>query len=1172
MKAIYKALCPNCGGDITVERLTKASLCKNCSAKLLTLSKLSKLSNAELKKIKLDNIKPFVTASRFLFELNNMFKKIFGRGLFALQKTWAKRLFLGKSFSIVSPTGVGKTTFGLIASLLYAKYKKKCYIIVPTSILVQHLTLKIEDFAKKLKLNARIVAYHTSLTKKQKQEAIEKIKNNDYDIVITTDKFLSRHYELFDKFDFIFVDDVDSFLKSSRNIDKVFSVLGIKHTFDVALKLISKQEVSEDELKKFNAELSSCGQLIVSSATIKARRTKRIRLFKLLGFELGFRLRFLRNIYDVYIDCSDYDKTKMFEKLKLLIKKLGKGGLIFVPMVKHTEFVNELINWLCKNNIKAAKYESGKSKQILNEFRQGNIDVLVGIASYKSPIARGIDLPETIRYAIFVGVPRQEVSLQLDSFNPVHLSILINSFIELLDEKERINLMAIKSKLNKIGVLTKEQIERIQQGEVDEFLKFARDVMLKAQELLKQYLDKFISRIEQSNISLKKDETGFKLIIADPVAYLQASGRTSRLFVGGISKGLSIVLVDDKKSFENLKSRLAWYSDEINFVEFSSINLDEIIKQIDDDRNAIKNAAKGIIAKQLEDFFKFILLIVESPTKARTIARFFGKPSRRVINNVTVYEVTTGNAIFNIVACVGHVVDLAENIGFDGVLIDKNNFVPVYSPIVKCLSCNEQFTEAIASQHSCEKANLVSKRTIIDALRQLAFECNSVIIATDPDAEGEKIAFDLFNLLRFFNDSIARAEMHEITKKAVIKAINNLRQIDLDLVDAQVVRRIADRWVGFELSKILWRKFNNKNLSAGRVQTPVLGWIIERTSESRKKVLCFAVTFDSFKFIFKDIPKANYQQCKIEVKTTRTKINPQPPFTTDVLLKYASSLGFSAAYTMKLAQELFESGLITYHRTDSMHVSSFGISIARQWFETSNLLDIFVARQYGKEGTHECIRPTKPYDAEQIKRFVMLKIWRFPVKLSRDHFKLYDAIFRRFMASQAKPIEVEKQVANISLLKPNSNEAVQTIESEFIINILQHGFDKIMPVKIYKPLNAGIINVVGKWFKLPKAKPFTQGEVIALMKEREIGRPSTYAKIIETIIKRKYVVQQKNFMFSTKLGFIVWNYLNKFYHAYVSEAFTRKLEQDMDNIERGKAKAHTILLNLYNDIKKIVGR
>jgi reverse gyrase len=329
------------------------------------------------------------------------------------------------------------------------------------------------------------------------------------------------------------------------------------------------------------------------------------------------------------------------------------------------------------------------------------------------------------------------------------------------------------------------------------------------------------------------------------------------------------------EGFSNIcRKKVRWFSDDIEFVELRQIDLEGVLAEIDRDRLLIRKFLEGQEVQEKNTLLKPILLVVESPNKARTIANFFGKPVRRRINGHEVYETSTESLYLMISASLGHVLDLVPEGGFHGVLVDG-----YVSPIYQTIE---------------------GKEDVINSLRRLALESQEVFIATDPDAEGEKIGWDIANLLRPFVKSIRRMEFHEVTKKAIIKSLKELRDIDENKVKAQVVRRVSDRWVGFEFSQRLWSALGKNWLSAGRVQTPVLGWIIQREREYRQKVYKVQIDLsqEGRKFLLeltfeeKDKAKAFFESLeKVDIKVLgeREELrNPPPPYRTDTMLKDAS--------------------------------------------------------------------------------------------------------------------------------------------------------------------------------------------------------------------------------------------------------------------------------------------
>ncbi|MFN3622378.1 MAG: DNA topoisomerase, partial [Nitrososphaerales archaeon] len=333
-----------------------------------------------------------------------------------------------------------------------------------------------------------------------------------------------------------------------------------------------------------------------------------------------------------------------------------------------------------------------------------------------------------------------------------------------------------------------------------------------------------------------------------------------------------------------------------------------------------------------------------------------------------------------------------EDVGLYGVLDVNGLYVPVYSTIKRCFKCGYTFVSSSSTCPVCGSGNIHDKTSVIDSLRNLAKEVDLVIVGTDADAEGEKIAWDLHTAIKPFTGEVKRAEFHEVTRRALRESFKNLRDINLSLVEAQITRRIEDRWIGFELSQKLWKTFGSRRLSAGRVQTPVLGWIISRIYESKRSVREFfeLKLENGLKIIIPEnrmyrkelrhyMEELKNAQAEItELKAEVVEVNPPPPFTTDSMLKDAStSMGLGATETMALAQDLFELGLITYHRTDSHRVSQVGIEIARDYI-TSKFGSAFVTpRVWHAEGAHECIRPTRSLDATRIRELMTLGLMRF---------------------------------------------------------------------------------------------------------------------------------------------------------------------------------------------------
>lgn len=1199
MRGIYKNLCLNCEGSISDERLLQLGICENCLEDIRKFRNLTQVLKELREKGKLKFAGPILNFQERLKDFSNFFKKLLGHRMWSLQETWARRILLGKNFSIVAPTGVGKTVLGVAIALYFARERKKSYLVVPTGLLVQQILEKIENFLPKLDFEVRVVYYHGALKKREKEEALQKISNGDFDILVTTDRFMTMRFELLKNkgFDFVFVDDVDSFLKSPKNIDRVLSVLGFDdEIIEIGFQLLDlRKEASKlarmgkspervlEKIERYRGKIErykqkrKVGILVVSGATMKAKRTKRIKLFEeFLGFQIGFKPEFLRNIRDFYIPM----KKSMIEHVFEILKEFGTGCLIFVPSPLGKDYAIELNRELNERGINSYVYRK-MDERILEKFEKGEYDTLVGVASFRSPLARGIDLPARIRYVIFAGVPRIEIPLSSEEFNPTKILTLLKNLRSFLSGSQQEKATEVIMKLRKIIPLDKETQEKIREAiesgsSLKGFEEFAKKIIVEARDFLKRVITpELIEKIANSKeASIKREGGIFYLIVADPVAYVQASGRASRMFAGGISRGASILIVDEEKAFYSLQQNLRFIIPDISWKKFELKSARRWFEKIDEDRRLIKEISEGKVIEKVKDYIKSALLIVESPTKARTISKFFGKPSKRKIGNVTIFETSTGKFTLSIVASKGHIYDLTINEGFHGVKIVNGKFVPVYDFIKKCLDCGEQFTGSDVCP-KCKSTNISSKEDLVKILRELSLEVNQIFIATDPDTEGEKIAYDIYCSVYPMNNRVERLEFHEITKQAFLEAMKKRRKIDPKLVEAQIVRRVEDRWIGFELSQKLWTKFRTRRLSAGRVQTPVLGWIIERTSESRKKKIVLSTKLSNRLTVFFENPrfKFPFHQLREYVKRLRARItdlveeertvHPFPPYTTDTLLKDASSkLKFSASKTMRLAQDLFELGLCTYHRTDSTTVSTFGLRLAKEYIN-EKYPSLFVGRRYLKEGAHECIRPTRPIDTERLRSLISLGLLRFPRKLTREHFQLYDMIFKRFIASQMKEVVVIYQRFKVRL---NGNE----VSVERPVEIKEEGFNKVAPLKVEERVEEGEYRVMyAKILKLPAAWPFSQGEVISLMKERGIGRPSTYAKILSTLLERKYVFEKRNRLFNTKLGFKVYMYLKRKFGEYISEETTRKLETLMDEVEGGKIDYQHVLSELYDEILKL---
>ena len=1131
MKAVYKAVCPNCGGEEASERLQAGLPCEAC----FPLEGEPCLYPERLKALK-----DFCKFKDRVAEFEKFFLERFGAKPWDLQVYWARRLILGRNFSILAPTGIGKTTFGVAAALFLGG---KSYIILPTSILVA----QVENLARRLG-GEDILAYHADLPSKARSEVKEKIRRGEFKVLITTSAFITKNFPLLEgkRFDFIFVDDVDSLLKRAKNVDKILMLLGFTaEQIQKAMEVVEKGGTSEEV--KFSRK--SKGLLVVSSATAKPK-TKRVKLFRLLlDFEVGMPLGGLRNVEDVVV----YPRGNLLEESLNLIRRFGGGALLFIPSDLGREKVADVVRFLRENGVEAESYEK-LDDETIRRFQEGEIQVLVGISSSKNPLARGIDLPQHIRYAVFMGVPKNRIKLDFENLTiPQCIAILIAVKAFLDPKKANQYLLRLSKYRGMVDVSRSEAAQRL---------------LLEVRQFIAESLSnpEIVRKIEESDYAwLDRTDEGFTLVIADAAGYLQASGRTSRLYAGGISKGAAFLLVDNVKAFNDLRRRLTWFLEDVKFSRLEEVDVEELFRAIDGDRERIRNLRAGKVSDEEKKLVRSVMVVVESPNKARTIASFFGRPAKRRVGNLMVYEVNAENYVINIVATGGHIFDLTVGRGFHGVEVNEH-VVPIFETIKKCEECGEQFTGEFCPR--CKGVKFRDKMEVVESLRELAKEVDEVVIATDPDTEGEKIAYDVASMLKLFNRNVSRAEFHEVTRKAFKEALKVRRQVDIHMVEGQILRRVADRWVGFELSQMLWKVFDNVRLSAGRVQTPVLGWIVERAEEAKRKhgVLRLRSENIEIRLTIPDEAKAKEIFNEAEtftvetVKETVETVNPPPPLSTDAMIREASRLlRFDANTTMQLAQDLFEAGIITYHRTDSIRVSTAGMSVAQRYMAENGMENLFEARKWSEVGAHECIRPTRPIDVEQLRLMVYSGILKG--RLTVKHLRLYDLIFRRFMASQSVGAKVRKKTVKI---KVKDHEE----EKEFLTEILEEGFYKFIPVKV-EDLPEGTFKITWKDLKFMPSKPyFTQGTVIELMKERGIGRPSTYAVTISKLLEHKYVVERKQFLFPTSLGVKVYRYLSENFGDLVSEEFTRRLEETMDLVEQGKLDYNENLLNLYQNLRE----
>ncbi len=1633
MRAIFHRLCPNCKGAISDERLQEKLPCSKCLPKKVKEENFRDLIRKIYLELKTSgNLKyyaEFYELERELENFERFFESKIGNRLWSAQKTWARRLIKGESFTIIAPTGVGKTTLASVyAVYLTKKERKKVYLVVPTTTLVKQVKERIEEFG------GDVIAYYSGMKSKEKGEFLERLKNEDFSILVTTSQFLARKFEDLReiKFDLIFVDDVDALLKASKNIERVLMLLGFsEEDIEKAMYVInlkSKIPYTRDEerlqeifekinryARYFEKKRKEVGQLILSSATARPRG-KKPRLFReLLGFEIGESGGGLRKIVDMYIVSEDVE-----EKILEVLRKFGTGGLIFVSKDLGEEYAYKLRDFLKERGINCDVLVSGEKKDKIEKFREGEIDILIGVAHFYGLLVRGIDLPERVRYVVFYEVPRFKVRLSDALLNPYFLIYILDEMYKITGEKDFDTLSNVIQRFLRessrgliqltLKYLAGEEISLIPRAQ--EFV----DTVLKARLMILEKVK------EKETLERLKNAKNFYfdgefVYFPDVNTYIQASGRCSRLFAGGLTQGASIVVTKNERLLKILERKLSWRISDFEFKRYEEVNLDELIKEIDRDRDLVRKIQRGEIPPEFEDPIKSILFIVESPNKARTIANFFGRPSVRRKGRLQIYEVTTGKYLIDIVATVGHIFDLVTEEGVHGVLKLDNKWIPVYSTIKICLDCGNTFTDDYKKCPICGSTNIMDRREIVEALREMAKEVDLVLIATDPDSvsgdskvlvkwnreilympieelyerllekeeffvwrdheyirpknlyvlgykdgkiqfvkvnylirhfvkkplyrirtrtgreirvtgdhslftikglnivevkasnlkpgdyivcpkrirmcgsveeidltkyedldiifydeksvkfrksksiprylkldekfleflgvwvgdgcyhknryvrlsvrskecidvvkeiagrfsariyrerdgvtftimskplyqilkyvfrlehgarnkrvpeivfkldekkiaaflrglfsadgtvskgepniftsseklkedvcwlllrlgiipkvykekggyrifihgkwaeifrrkvgflqeeknkkivapksfrsyidvipfgslagmvsfkkgmesyayaiyhtgkmsrerairflekgflkedykekfkeiiesdiffdevveieeekdfigyvydfdtesdnfvancvlchntEGEKIAWDVQNIISPYVDNIKRAEFHEVTERAILNAIEHPRDINYNLVEAQIVRRIEDRWIGFELSQKLWEVFKNKNLSAGRVQTPVLKWIIDRYDERQRDLhYFFTLKTEGFEFEF-DLPNVKKEEeareiieriKKVKVKLLKEyerEVNPLPPFETQTMISEASRrLKWTASKTMQIAQELFESGLITYHRTDSIRVSPEGIGLARRYISENFGEKYYKGRPWGSGGAHECIRPTRPLDVKRLLEMISEGMYQ---NIGRDHIALYELIFRRFIASQMVPAKVKYAVLEIEVPEVNVRK-----EIEVPIEIIEEGWLRVNPVIEVKKVQSGELDVKEKEYRLDsEIFLYTEGSLVQEMKERRIGRPSTYATIISKIKKRRYV-KERYYLIPTRRGRKVCKFLFENYEELINEERTRELEEKMDRIERGEVRYQDILWELYEELKK----
>lgn len=1172
---IYKRGCLVCGGEITDDRLRTVGICSRCYDK----QDYENLDSIFIQFESSDRINSLLHLKNEVNKWIEIFKDLIGSPPWNTQVSWMKRVILGRSFSLVAPTGVGKTTFGIITAINFSRNGKKSLIIVPTTNLVHQVYEKISGMMKDN--SSKVIMYSSKLTPKQKDEFKRKIVEGDYDIVVVTSSMVKNLISMSDhlKFDFIFADDIDSILKKSKNIEYIIMLSGVsKEDIDTTLNYIKHKfllavskgrDKYEDYLKRYKelqedierVKNKNKGIIVVSSATAKPKGV-RVKLFReLFDFEVGGRTEIVRNISNYFILSDKYE-----DKLLEVINLLGDGGLVFVSTedgVEYAEKVSEIIN--SKTRFKSAVVSSQKNSRGLERFKKGEINILVGVSTYYGTLVRGIDIPDRIVYSVFLGIPKFKVlidpeKLNVSSYQIVKILSEIVDSIDSLQEKRRVESI----------------IKRIRNNPNHEMhVRDGREILAK---ILKE--NKYIEILKSSqDIVFETIDNNNYLIIPDINTYIQASGRTSRLYVGGMTKGISVIIECDKKLLDVSARKYKWIED-VEWKEFDKEKVLEDLEIAKKDRERLKSSIRGQVESEIRNMNKTVLIIVESPTKAKTISKLLGNPTERVIRGLSCYEVTTGNVTFIITASKGHIFELTtDQEDFYGIRIVDGKPIPVYDAI-KSSKSGKVFVGSEEKNVFRSSEEYVDRFEDIISLMELAKEVDEVLLASDPDTEGEKISFDIYSFLNvymnFLGGSVKRMRFNEVTYGAITKSIQSPDSVNFNLVEAQLLRRIQDRVIGFGLSNVLMYEHSyGRNVSAGRVQSPVLGWIVDRYKEYNEKkslfidIILSSNSGDKLSLSFEDDGseislREGDLVTPILVEEKEIEFMPPPPFTTDTILVQSNRLfKMSSDSVMSILQDLFEEGFITYHRTESTTVSSVGINVAKDYLSSRGLLEFWFARSWEEEGAHECIRPTRSIDAQTLSQLIHEGVISTST-IKKQHIMVYDLIFKRFISSQMKPVVVRN-------VKYRLNLGEKVVEISRNVEILEDGWNKVGYLQVDKPLDVLKVEKVTK-VKKPKVALLSEGDVIQMMKEKGIGRPSTYSKIISILLKRGYVISKNNKLIPLKKGIEVYFSLKEKYREFISEERTRILEEMMDDVEKGSKDYFHAVKEVIEEVRNATSR
>ena len=554
------------------------------------------------------------------------------------------------------------------------------------------------------------------------------------------------------------------------------------------------------------------------------------------------------------------------------------------------------------------------------------------------------------------------------------------------------------------------------------------------------------------------------------------------------------------------------------------------------------------------------LVIVESPSKAKTIGKFLGSK-------------------YKVVASVGHIRDLPKSkLGIN----IENNFDPEY-------------------------ISIRGKGDIIKAMKKEAKDAGKVYLATDPDREGEAISWHIAYLLGINEEEPCRIVFNEITKGAIQNAVKHPRKIDKKLVDAQQARRVLDRLVGYKISPLLWRKIR-RGLSAGRVQSAALKIICDREktildfvpkeywnisavlineSKGKEKQKRFTAKLSEYKGkkitvsnkeeadkVLSELDSKNFTVRKIEEKEKARK--PNPPFTTSSLQQEASNkLGFYTKKTMLIAQQLYEGieikghgtvGLVTYIRTDSVRISDEAQNAVTDYIKDTYSPEylgnhVFTNKKKDVQDAHEAIRPS----------LVSLHPEDIKESLSKDQFNLYRLIWSRFVASRMASSVYDSVSAEIEngeyMFKANGSKLKFDGYLKVYNNMSDEDGEKMLPA-LGEGDKLNLMDLLSEQnFTQPPSR-FSEAALVKDLEEKDIGRPSTYAPIIATLIERKYVTREKKMLKPTDLGFIVTDLMETYFKEIVDAGFTADLEEKLDDIEIKNTEWRDIVSGFYKILEQ----